>query len=139
MNLSKTTAALALVTVVGVTGGCGGNSSSASAGAPSDASQSTFCSGIGGMAAGTTPKQAATKMEGVGTPSNASSSERHGFDVLVANLKKLPDNAKSTDLSAMEKSLSSTDQKDVLAFLQYFQKECANQLSSGASSPSPSN
>jgi hypothetical protein len=139
MNLSKTTAALAMVALVGVTGACGGNSSSstASAGSPSAASKTTFCSTFTSLSNNTTPKDASTKLGAVGTPSDITTEARHGFDVLIANLAKLPDNAKSSDFTAMQKGLSTTDQTDVAAFGVYLQKECAPTTSS-STSPSPS-
>jgi hypothetical protein len=137
MNLSKTTAALAMVALVGVTGACGGNSSSstASAGAPSDTSKSSFCSTLTGLPQNSTPKQVSDTLGKLGTPNDIASDARHGFEVFVAGLAKLPDKAKASDVTKMEKGLSATDQKDLQSFIAYLGTECA----SPSSSPSPSN
>jgi soluble cytochrome b562 len=133
----KSLAAAGLLVLTGATAACGSGSSSTAAtgaaAAPSGASTTDFCSTFQNMANDTTPKQAADKLQAVGTPSNIAADARHGFEVLVDHLETLPDTAKSSDLSAMEKSLSATDQKDVLAFTTYLTKAC---VPGGASTPS---
>jgi hypothetical protein len=124
----RTLAAAGLLVMTGVTAACGGGSSSTAAtgaaGAPSGATTSDFCSTFTNMANDTTPKQAADKLRAVGTPSGIAADARHGFEVLVDHLEAMPDTTKSADLTAMEKSLSATDQKDVLAFTTYLTKAC---------------
>jgi hypothetical protein len=116
MLVKKTLAAAGLLAMTGVVAACGGGSSSSPAApagavvAPSGASTSDFCGTFQNMDA------------------------RHGFEVLVDHLETLPDNAKSSDLTAMEKGLSATDQKDVLAFTTYLAQACVPSASS--SSPS---
>jgi hypothetical protein len=134
MLVKKTLAAAGLLAMTGVVAACGGSSSSAAptgaAGAPSGASTSDFCGTFQNMANSTTPKQAADKLQAVGTPGGIAADARHGFEVLVDHLETLPDNAKSADLTAMEKGLSATDQKDVLAFTTYLTKACVPDTSS---------
>jgi hypothetical protein len=141
MLVKKTLAAAGLLAMTGVVAACGGGGSSSSpaapagaAGAPSGATTSDFCGTFQNMANSTTPKQAADALKAVGTPTGIATDARHGFEVLVDHLETLPDNAKSSDLTAMEKGLSATDQKDVLAFTTYLAQACVPSASS--SSPS---
>jgi hypothetical protein len=141
MFVKKTLAAAGLLAMTGVVAACGGGSSSTAApagaaGAPSGASTSDFCGTFENMANSTTPKQAADKLQAVGTPSGIAADARHGFEVLVDHLETLPDNAKSSDMTAMEKGLSATDQKDVVAFTTYLAKACVPTSDSTPSAPS---
>ncbi len=141
MFVKKTLAAAGLLAVTGAVAACGGGSSSApaasgAAGAPSGATTTEFCGTFQKMANSTTPKQAADQLLAVGTPSGIAADARHGFEVLVDHLETLPDNAKSADLTAMEKGLSATDQKDVLAFTTYLAQACVPSTDSSPSAPS---
>jgi soluble cytochrome b562 len=124
----KTLAAAGLLAVTGAVAACGsGSSSTAATGAataPTGATTTDFCATFQNMANDSTPKQAADKLQAVGTPSDMAADARHGFEVLVDHLEKMPDAAQSKDLVAMEKGLSATDQKDVLAFTTYLTKAC---------------
>jgi hypothetical protein len=126
---TKTLAAAGLLVMTGAVAACGGGSSSTAAtgaaAAPSSATTSDFCSTFTGMANGTTPKQAADKLQAVGTPTGIATDARLGFVVLVDHLETMPDTSKAADLSAMEKSLSAGDQKNVLAFTTYLTQTCA--------------
>lgn len=129
MFVKKTLAAAGLLAMTGAVAACGGGSSSSpaasgAAGAPTGATTSDFCGTFQNMANSTTPKQAADLLQGVGTPTGIAADARHGFEVLVDHLETLPDNAKSDDLTAMEKDLSATDQKDVVAFTTYLAQAC---------------
>lgn len=142
MFVKKTLAAAGLLAMTGAVAACGGGSSSSpaapagAAGAPTGASTSDFCGTFQNMANSTTPKQAADKLQAVGTPSGIAADARHGFEVLVDHLETLPDNAKSSDLTAMEKGLSATDQKDVVAFTTYLAQACVPSTDSTPSAPS---
>jgi hypothetical protein len=138
MHVKNTLAVAGLLTLMGGVAACGGGSSSPAAGSadgPTTASKTAFCSTITNLAQDTTPKELATAFEKVGTPTDIDSSSRHGFEVLVEHLQTLPDNAKAADLTAMEKGLSATDEKDVLAFSTYLTKEC---VPTGSASGAPS-
>jgi hypothetical protein len=141
MFVKKTLAAAGLLAMTGAVAACGGGSSSSpaasgAAGAPSGATTAEFCGTFQKMANSTTPKQAADQLQAVGTPSDIASDARHGFEVLVDHLETLPDNAKSSDLTAMEKDLSATDQKDVVAFTTYLAQACVPSTDSSPSAPS---
>jgi hypothetical protein len=124
----KTLAAAGLLVMTGGVTACGGGSSSSAvtgaATAPTAASTTDFCATFQNLASDSTPKQAADKLQAVGTPSDMAADARHGFVVLVDHLEAMPDNSKAQDLDAMEKSLSASDQKDVLAFTAYLTKAC---------------
>jgi hypothetical protein len=130
----RTLAAAGLLVMTGAVAACGGGSSSTAATgaatAPTGATTSDFCATFQNLANDSTPKQAADKLQSVGTPSDIASDARHGFEVLVDHLEAMPDASKSKDLLAMEKGLSATDQKDVLAFTTYLTKACVPDTSS---------
>jgi len=136
MFTTKVAAAAALLVVLGGTAACGssGSSSSASAAGPTDADKASFCDTFQKLSDSTTPKEAAAAFQKVGTPSDITTDARAGYEVLVTHLGTRADNASSSDLTAMEKSLSSTDQKDVIAFVTYLTKECVGSLPSANSS-----
>jgi hypothetical protein len=140
----KTLAAAGLLVMTGALAACGGGSSSTAATgaatAPTGATTTDFCSTFQNLASDSTPKQAADKLQAIGTPSDIAADARHGFEVLVDHLETMPDTSKSKDLLAMEQGLSATDQKDVLAFTTYLTKACVPDTSSpsGSSSAPPS-
>jgi hypothetical protein len=130
----KTLAAAGLLVLTGAVAACGGGSSSTAATgaatAPTGAATTDFCSTFQNISNDSTPKQAADKLQAVGTPSDIATDARHGFEVLVDHLETMPDTSKSKDLLAMEQGLSATDQKDVLAFTTYLTKACVPDTSS---------
>ncbi len=139
MNTLKAASAAALLVVLGGVSACGSNSSSGSAGSadgPTDADKASFCATFAQLSNSTTPKDASAAFKKVGTPSDITSDARHGYEVLVEHLATLPDNAKSSDFAAMQKSLSAADLKDVTSFVTYLTAECTP--SSGSSSSAPS-
>jgi soluble cytochrome b562 len=139
---NRTLAAAGLLVIAGTVSACGGGSSSTAATgaatAPTGATTTDFCATFQNMANDTTPKQAADKLQAVGTPSDMAADARHGFEVLVDNLETMPDTAASKDLRAMEKGLSATDQKDVLAFTTYLTKACVPTTSTPSAPSAPS-
>lgn len=146
MNVKNAMAAAGMLALLGATAACGSNSSSTATdaggatGAPTAATTDNFCQTLIGLGAETTPSEGAQKLEAVGTPSNTSTSERHGFEVFVDHVSKLSDKATSADFTKMEKDLSTADQADVQAFVAYVGKECADAVASQSSpAPSPSN
>jgi hypothetical protein len=135
MFAPKALAAAGLLVMTGAVAACGSGSSSTATGAaaaPTAATTSDFCATFQNLASDLTPKQAADKLQTVGTPSDITPDARHGFEVLVDHLEAMPDSSQSKDLLTMEQSLSGTDQKDVLAFTTYLTKACVP----GGSSPS---
>jgi hypothetical protein len=127
MDVKKTLAVVGLLTLMGGVSACGGGSSSAAAGSadgPTDASKADFCATITNLSQTSTPKDFAVAFQKVGTPSDIDPASRHGFEVLVEHLATMSDTTKSSDLLAMEKTLSATDQADVTAFGVYLAKEC---------------
>jgi hypothetical protein len=110
-------------------GACG----SGSGGAPTDASKASFCRTFQGARRVAAPHRLGAHLARVGTPAGISASARHGFEVLVERLGALPAHADKGDLSQMSKSLTGTDQRDVVAFITYYASECHG-LPSGFSS-----
>lgn len=106
---------------------CGGGSSGSVApvGAPpTDASQEGFCKTFTELGADVTPAEAAQKLGEVGTPSDIGPSQRHGFEVLLQHLSRLPDDSNDAALTQMTQGLKASDQADVRAFLTYYADEC---------------
>lgn len=144
MIVKNAMAAAGILVLLGATAACGSNSSSTASdaaaptvasAAPSTATSDGFCQTLISLGAETTPADGAKKLMTVGTPSDASTSERHGYEVFVDHVSKLPDDATTTDFQKMETGLSKADQTDVQAFVTYVGKECQSAL---AASPSPS-
>ncbi|MGC4113045.1 MAG: hypothetical protein QM747_22030 [Nocardioides sp.] len=105
---------------------CGGGSSGSSGTPPTDADKAAFCKAFTDLGADTTPTEAADKLSQVGTPSDIGSAERHGFEVLVAHLRTLPDNANDQAFTRMSDGLDDADQADLKGFLTYIADECQN-------------
>ena len=140
MLTTKVAAAAALLVVLGGTAACGSSdssSSSAGAGAPTDASKSDFCSTVSSVTDQTTPHELAASFQKIGTPSGIDDSSRHGFELLVDAIAALPDDTKSSDLTAaaVTKDMSDADKKDFAAFGAYLTQECVP-VSSVPSAPS---
>ena len=130
MQLARTLVATGVLVLAGGLTACGGSGSSGSGSAgsspPTDASKAAFCQTFTHLGADVTPKEAADRLGRVGTPSGIDSGARHGFEVLVDHLGRLPDNAKDSDLTAMAQGLQKGDQADVISFLKYYADECQN-------------
>jgi hypothetical protein len=109
------------VLVLGATAACGSNDAG---GSPSSTTTEDFCNVNKQFDDKTTPQEAADKLKEIGTPSNMTDSERHGFEVLVDKLSQLPDDAKASDYDAMEQGISAGDKADVEAFIGYEAKTC---------------
>jgi hypothetical protein len=142
MYTLKAASAAALLVVVASASACGSNSSSGSAAnadGPTDADKASFCATFAKLSDTTTPKDASDAFKKVGTPQDITSDARHGYEVLVEHLATMPDNAKSADFAAMQKSLSAADLKDVTSFVTYLTATCApSSGSSSAPSAAPS-
>jgi hypothetical protein len=139
VDVKKTLAVAGLLTLMGGVAACGGGGSSSgasgSADGPTDASRTAFCATLTSLGQDTTPQGLAAAFTKVGTPSDIDAASRHGYEVLVEHLATMSDTSKASDLGAMEKALSTTDQADVAAFSTYLAKEC---LPSGSLPSSPS-
>ena len=115
MFTTKVAGAAALLVVLGGTAACGSSdSSSPSAGSsiPTNADKATFCSTLQNSK---TPQDAVDSLTKLGTPSDIDASSRHGFEVLLDEFKALPPTPQPSDLTALEKKLSTADQKDIAA------------------------
>jgi hypothetical protein len=128
MDVKRTLAVAGLLALMGGVSACGGGSSSGaaagSADGPTNATKSDFCATLTSLGQDATPKGLAAAFQKVGTPTDIDASSRHGFEVLVEHLATMSDDAKASDLAAMEKDLSATDIKDVQAFSTYLTSEC---------------
>ncbi len=90
-------------------------------GIPTTADKTTFCTTLQNTK---TPQDAVTSLTKLGTPSDIDAASRHGFEVLLDQFKALPPSPQPSDLTALEKKLSTSDQKDIAAFGAYVTKEC---------------
>ena len=116
---------LAAAALLVVLGGCGGKDQGNDASqAPSDASTSAFCNVNKGLDANSTPKEVVAKFEQVGTPKDMPADARKGFEVLLSKLALVPDDAKSSDFSDIEKTIKQSDMQYVAAFITYEQQTC---------------
>jgi hypothetical protein len=110
-----------LLTLGGLLAACGGGSTTGSS--PTDASTQDFCATFDRLQ-GDTPRQAARALAAVGTPSSATTANRKGFEVLVAQLKRLPDSETRVRLSTIEDNLSGERRHLVGGFVFYVQNTC---------------
>jgi hypothetical protein len=125
MFTTKVAGAAALLVVLGGAAACGSSDSSSTAaasGIPTTADKTTFCTTLQNTK---TPQDAIDSLTKLGTPSDIDAASRHGFEVLLDQFKALPPSPQPSDLTALEKKLSTTDQKDIAAFGAYVTKECA--------------
>jgi hypothetical protein len=109
----------AIVLAAGLSG-CGAGSSS---GYPTSASKTQFCD-IFTASKRIDPPVTAEKLAHVGTPSDISAAQRHGFEVLVEHLRKLPSKSRDSDLTVMVRNLKPGDGQDLQSFLAYMNQEC---------------
>jgi hypothetical protein len=113
--------------------GGGGGDGGGGGGSPTDASTASFCRTFTELGSQVTPREAADRLDEVGTPSGIASGARHGFEVLVDHLRRLPDDAKDADLTAMAQDLKSSDRADVESFLSYYATQCGLVPTGGSS------
>jgi hypothetical protein len=133
---STSIAAAGALMLAGALVACGGSSSSSSssssgggvtdaAASPTDASQGDFCRTFTQPGSDVTPRQAATRMIAVGTPSGISGPAREGFVLLATRLFVLPDTSRRADFESVAKDLRGRDQTTVTAFVAYYANECS--------------
>jgi hypothetical protein len=138
MFTTKVASAAALLVVLVGTAGCGGSSASSAASAdgagPTDASQSEFCAGFSNLTSDMTPSDAAEAFSKIGTPSNITADARKGYEVIMTRFRTMTGKARSSDLSSMMSSLSTTEQKQVAAFGVYLTQECPSVVPSAPAS-----
>jgi hypothetical protein len=142
--------AASLVLVAGGAVGCGGDDSGG--GSSSSAPSTTkFCGALKGFqddfaAADPTKdlkgyikslKDAADKLEGVGTPKDIPSDAKAGFQLYVDKIKALDDNATVDDLAGIG-DVSDADQTKLDALDDYVSKTCPDLAGETVSSGSPS-
>jgi hypothetical protein len=125
--LHRTTLALGALVLAGGLSACGGGGSSGtthSAEAPTDASSAAFCKTFVDLDTDVDPATVAGDLTRVGTPRGISPVARRGFEVLVDHVRVLPDKPNNSDLTALVKSLQSSDRASVVAFWNYYGNEC---------------
>jgi hypothetical protein len=134
MFTTKVAGAAALLVVLGGAAACGSSDSSSASAAstiPTTADKTTFCTTLQNSKS---PQDAVDSLTKLGTPSDIDASSRHGFEVLLDEFKALPPNPQPSDLTSLEKKLSTSDQKDIAAFGQYVTKECTGAVPSAPAS-----
>lgn len=108
-------------------------------GAPTDASTSDFCDAqtslLGDLSAASEDvsdeeavkkaKEWAGELEEVGTPEGISEDARKGFELMVDEIKGLPDDATEEDVQKVEDDFSGDEDKQVKAYGDYVNEECA--------------
>jgi hypothetical protein len=134
MFTTKVAGAAALLVVLGGAAACGSSDSSSPAASPSiptTADKTTFCTTLQNSKS---PQDAVDSLTKLGTPSDIDAASRHGFEVLLDEFKALPPSPQPSDLTSLEKKLSTTDQKDIQAFGAYVTKECVSSTPSAPAS-----
>jgi len=110
--------AVSLVLVAGGAAACGGS--------PKDASTEDFCKAWTDASKddNASGKDIADKVGDVGTPKDASDSERHGYEVFLKLAKKDDGDKTDDEMKKEMDDLSDGDKKDVEAFFSYEAKTC---------------
>ncbi len=133
MFTTKVAAAAALLVVLGCAAACGSSdssSASATGAGPTNADQASFCGTFTDLTKDTSPKDAAASIEKVGTPSDITAGERHGYELLMSKFETM---GGSPDFTTVLAGLSTSEKADVTSFLTYLTKECPALL--GATAP----
>jgi hypothetical protein len=86
----------------------------------------------------TTLKDAAEKLEDVGTPDDMPDAAKEGFDLTIKKIKALSDDATLDDLAKIG-DVSDEDQKKIDALDEYISKECPDLSGDGSDSSEGSN
>ena len=128
--------------VVGLLAGCGGDGGDADAAeAPSNATVEEFCQPFVDMLteisaqgedisdedAVKLAKETADKLREAGTPEDMPEDARKGFELVVAKLADLPDDATKDEVEKAQE-LTEEEQKYSTALSQYIASKCADQL-----------
>jgi hypothetical protein len=131
MKLALTAASLVLV--AGGAVACGGNDGGSS---DKTASTSDFCGafeqfyqdltkiGQDDKNLGKVLKDAAARIEKVGTPKGIPADAKEGLQITLDAIDKLPDNATADDISSLDSKFSDADKKKTDAFSTYLDKTC---------------
>lgn len=111
-------------------------------GAPTDASKSEFCDAqtsifddmntdgkeLSDKEAVKQLKDWADEMESTGTPKDISDEARKGFELVIKEIKDLPDDAKQSDFEDIEKDLSGKEKDAAEAYNKFVTDECADAI-----------
>jgi hypothetical protein len=142
--------AASLILVAGGAVGCGDNGDGGGGG-DSKTSTSDFCGALKDFqddfsAADPTKdlkgyikilKDAADKLDNVGTPDGMPADAKAGFDLTIKTINDLPDDATLDDLAKIG-DVSDADQKKIDALDDYISKECPDLNGDSSESPSDS-
>ena len=157
----------ALLLVVGFVAACGGSDSSgggaaddggSAGGPPTDASVEDFCgtfldlieqasqagSDISDAEAVKLAKDAADRLEEVGTPEDMPEEARRAFETAIEKIRSIPDDATRKEMDAIADDLTEAQHQDLGALSDYVTEKCMGQLepsedsSEGSSEPSES-
>jgi hypothetical protein len=128
-------AAASLVLVAGGAAGCGDNGGGGSSSSKT-ASTKDFCAAfqsfyddltsVGGSDKnlGKVLKDAAKKIEDVGTPKGIPGDAKDGLQITLDAIDKLPDDASAADISKLDSGFSADEKKKTDAFSSYLAKTC---------------
>jgi len=156
-RVSMPFALAALLLVLGLVAGCGGGDDSSNAGAgedggsaagpPTDASVEDFCgtfldlieqasqagSDISDADAVKLAKDAADRLEEVGTPEDMPEDARRAFETAIEKIRSIPDDATQKEMDEIAADLTDEQQTDLQALSAYVSKTCMGQLDPSAS------
>ena len=146
----------ALLLVLGLVAGCGNSDSSnadagdgggSAAGPPTDASVEDFCgtfldlieqasqagSDISDADALKLAKDAADRLEEVGTPEDMPEDARRAFETAIEKIRSIPDGATQKEMDEIADDLTEAQQQDLAALSDYVTQKCMGQLNPSAS------
>jgi hypothetical protein len=143
--------AAVLLLVLGLVAGCGGSDSSdagsaaddggSASGPPNDASVKDFCdtfldlvqqaseqgSDVSDADAVKLAKEAADRLEDVGTPEDMPEDARRAFEKAIELIRSIPDDATRKEMDEIAAELTEDQQKDLQALTAYVTQKCMGQ------------
>jgi hypothetical protein len=137
--MKNLTALAGIVLVAGLASGCGGSGAS-DGGAPTDASEASFCGTFTDFASSLSNgsaeddtatqvknvKEAVGKLEDTGTPKGITDEGRQGFELFVGLINDLDDDVTEAQLNKIGDDMSDADTKKLEAFTTYAGTTCAD-------------
>ena len=155
--MKRTSLVVVLLLALGLVAGCGGDDSStagaddgggSAGGPPTNASTEEFCgtfldliekasqqgSDVSDADAVKLAKEAADRLEEVGTPEDIPADARRAFEKAIELIHSIPDDATVKEMDEIAADLTEEQQADLQALTAYVTKTCMGQAGSGEGS-----
>ncbi|WP_121257527.1 hypothetical protein [Nocardioides ferulae] len=140
---TRTLAAAGALLLLGSVTACGDDAGDA----PESASKEDFCGAVAGVFSPDVEedmntedqikalKDAVENLADVGTPEGIADDARNGFELLVEITAEAEDDMSEDELDKLGEELSSDDEKDLEAFINYSMETCPDDIGAGFAPP----